>query len=109
MTNSADLPGSVQAFVDATNAGDTEAFLQTFSADPYLNDWGREFHGRDGVASWNQTDNIGVRSQFEVQGVRVEDGTYVVTMKVSGAGFNGIGPLAFTLDDAGKIDRLMIS
>jgi hypothetical protein len=32
-----------------------------------------------------------------------------VTVKVSGAGFNGTGPLAFTLDDAGKIDRLMIS
>ena len=109
MTNTADLPSSVQAFVDATNAGDTEAFLQAFSADPYLNDWGREFSGRDGVASWNQTDNIGVRSHFEVQGVRVEDGAYVVTMKVSGAGFNGTGPMAFTLDDAGKIDRLMIS
>ena len=109
MTTSADLPASIKTFVDATNAGDSDAFLNSFSGDPYLNDWGREFHGREGVASWNQTDNIGVKSHFEVQGVRVDDDTYVVTMKVSGAGFNGTGPLAFTLDDAGKIDRLMIS
>ena len=109
MTTSADLPAAIQAFVDATNAGDTDAFLDTFSTDPYLNDWGREFHGREGVASWNQTDNIGVESHFEIQGVRVENGTYVVTLKVAGRGFNGTGPMAFSLDDAGKIDRLVIS
>jgi SnoaL-like protein len=109
MSEPADLPAAIRAFVDATNAGDTDAFLATFSADPYLNDWGREFHGREGAASWNETDNIGVRAHFEVHGVRVENGAYVVTMKVSGGGFNGTGPLTFTLDDAGKIDRLVIS
>lgn len=48
-------PTAVQRFIDATNAGDTEAFLDAFTSDASLNDWGREFTGRDGIASWNRT------------------------------------------------------
>lgn len=93
------LPEPIQRFVDATNSGDTEAFVSLFTEDAYLNDWGREFHGRAGVRSWNETDNIGVDSHFEVLGVRSGDepDTYIATLRVSGNGYNGTGPLAFTL------------
>jgi hypothetical protein len=32
------------------------AFIASFTDDAYLVDWGREFHGHDGVARWNETD-----------------------------------------------------
>ena len=59
------VPAAVQDFIEATNRGDSAAFVAAFTEDAYLNDWGREFHGHDGVRSWNRTDNIGVRSHFE--------------------------------------------
>lgn len=104
------LPAAIQAFVDATNRGDSDAFLEAFSDDPTLEDWGRVFTGRAGVAAWDRSDNIGKQSHFEVVGV--EQGTapdvYVVTVRVTGGGYNGTSPLTFLLRD-GKIDRLTIA
>jgi hypothetical protein len=105
-----DLPVAIRDFIAATNRGDSDAFVAAFTEDAYLNDWGREFHGRDGVRSWNRTDNIGVRSHFEF--VSAEPGTtperYVVALKVTGDGFNGTGPMNFELRD-GRIAGLRIS
>ncbi|HEX4094347.1 MAG TPA: nuclear transport factor 2 family protein [Trebonia sp.] len=104
------LPGAIQTFIEATNRGDSDAFVAAFTPDVYLNDWGREFHGHDGVRAWNRTDNIGVRSQFELVGA--ESGStpasYAVTLKVTGDGFNGTGPMNFELRD-GLIASLRIS
>jgi hypothetical protein len=64
------------------------------------------------VRSWNRTDNIGVRSHFEL--VSAEPGstpgsyTVTVTVTVTGDGFNGTGPMDFELRD-GRIASLRIS
>ncbi|RWD65465.1 MAG: hypothetical protein EOS36_07655 [Mesorhizobium sp.] len=39
-------PDPIRRFVEATNAGDSEVFLDTFAADALLTDWGRSFRGR---------------------------------------------------------------
>jgi hypothetical protein len=105
-----ELPAAIRAFVDATNRGDSDGVVAAFTSDGYLNDWGREFHGADGVRSWDYTDNVGVQSHFEL--IAVEPGeepdTYVVTLRVSGNGFNGTGPMTFTLRD-GRIASLRIA
>ena len=104
------LPAAIQAFVDATNTGDTEAFVAAFTDDARLDDWGREFHGRDGVRSWDRTDNIGVQAHFEVTGAEPGPGpdTCTVTLAVTGGGYNGVGTMRFDLRD-GLIARLLIS
>lgn len=108
--STAALPAPIQEFIDATNNGDTERFVAAFTEDAYLNDWGREFHGKDGVRDWDGTDNIGKQAHFRV--VNVESGqheeSYVVTVEVSGNGYNGTSPLAFTLRDD-RIVQLRIS
>ena len=104
------LPAAIEAFIEATNRGDSDAFVAAFTEDAYLNDGGREFRGHDGVRSWNRTDNIGVRSHFEL--VSAEPGTapgsYTVTLTVTGDRFNGTGSLNFELRD-GRIASLRIS
>lgn len=104
------VPAAIQEFIDATNAGDTERFVATFTDDAYLNDWGREFRGPDGVRSWNETDNIGMKSQFEL--ISVEPGSahdeYTANIKVTSNRFNGTGPFKFELRD-GKIASLVLS
>ncbi|WJI36095.1 MULTISPECIES: nuclear transport factor 2 family protein [Mesorhizobium] len=47
------IPEPIRRFVEATNAGDTEAFLDTFADDAFLSDWGRDFHGREQIVRWN--------------------------------------------------------
>ena len=105
------LPPAILEFVDATNRGDSEAFVAAFGDDAYLNDWGREFHGRDGVASWNETDNIGKQAHFEVHGIRPGriERQYLLTVTVTGNGYNGPGVFTFRLDEAGLIARFVIA
>lgn len=99
----------IQRFIDATNAGDTEAFLEAFTPDAFLSDWGRDFTGRDGIAEWNKTDNIGVQSKFRLISVETAGADACrVRLAVSGNGYNGEGTMAFTLV-GGQISRLVIS
>jgi hypothetical protein len=103
------LPSAIQAFVDTTNAGDSEAFVATFTADATLYDWGRRFVGRDGVREWNTSDNIGVQAHFDVLGIEPGESAeaYVLTVRVTGNGYNGTSPLAFRLRD-GLVANLRI-
>jgi len=95
------MPAAVRAFFDATNAGDTEAFLAVFSADGVVDDWGREFHGRAAIKQWSDAENIGAHSTFDVTAAEERDGEYVVTATVGGGGFNG--PSHFTFRMAGDL------
>ncbi len=109
----ATMPPAIREFFEATNDGDSERFVAAFGPDAYLNDWGREFHGPDGAASWNRTDNIGKQAHFEVRDVRAVrgddlDGEYVVTVTVTGNGYNGPGEFTFDLVD-GLIARFVIA
>jgi ketosteroid isomerase-like protein len=93
-----DVPQAVQRMIDATNAGDRRAFVAAFTEDALLEDWGRRFHGHDGVASWDRTDNIGKNTRFEARGTRREGDTYVVTLDVTGDGYNGTSDIAFEVE-----------
>jgi ketosteroid isomerase-like protein len=104
------VPAAIQEFIDATNAADTERFVGVFTDDAYLNDWGREFHGPDGVRSWNETDNIGMKSHFDFISVEPGSGSgeYTATIKVTSNRFNGTGPFKFTVRDD-KVASLVLS
>ncbi|TIS52777.1 MAG: nuclear transport factor 2 family protein [Mesorhizobium sp.] len=101
-------PDPIRRFVEATNTGDTEAFLDTFTPDALLTDWGRSFRGRDGIARWNQSDNIGVQSHLDIVRIAQSNGAYQVRVKVAGNGFNGEGDMTFTLD-GDRIASLIIT
>lgn len=102
-------PPVIQRFIDATNAGDSAAFLEAFTPDAFLSDWGRDFTGRAGIASWDQSDNIGVQSKFRLLSVEANGpDAYQVKLAVSGNGYNGEGTMAFALV-GGRISRLVIS
>ena len=102
-----DLDPPIRAMFDATNAGDSDAFLAAFADDAVLVDWGRTFTGHEQIASWNANENIGVQSHIDVTGV-ARDGDRVITgVQVTGNGYNGGGSFAFETAD-GHITRMEI-
>jgi hypothetical protein len=84
-----DLDPAVARMIDATNREDTDAFLAAFAADAVVDDWGTEFAGRERIARWNHTDNIGKHSRFAVTGVSTAGDRSTVSVTVSRDGFNG--------------------
>ncbi len=88
----------IHRFVEATNEGDTEAFLSIFTNDAVLIDWGRKFRGRQQIAQWNETDNIGVQSRLRIVSIAPSKGACRVRIAVTGNGFNGEGDMTFKLD-----------
>jgi hypothetical protein len=103
-----EVPAPIRRMMDATNAGDSDAFVACFSEDASLEDWGRVFHGHDGVRSWDASDNIGKQAHFEAAGARRDGGDWIVTLDVTGGGFNGTSDIRFTLD-GDRIARMLIT
>ena len=101
------LPAPVQAVFDATNADDTDAFLDSFTADGVVDDWGREFHGREAIKGWSDGENIGVRARLTPTAVETRGGEHVVTATVAGGGFNGPSHFAFRVD-GDRVSRMTI-
>jgi hypothetical protein len=101
------LPGIIATFFDATNRGDTRAFLAAFAPNAVLVDWGRTFIGVNKIASWDQTDNIGVASQLTVLSWTGDDNGGDAKVAVKGGGFNGTGTMTFACKQ-GLIQQLTI-
>jgi hypothetical protein len=104
---STDLPPPVARLLEATNAEDTTSFLESFTEDGVVDDWGREFAGRDRIAEWDAAENIGVHSRIEATSVEVDGDTVRFGVRVSGGGYNGGGTFTAVLRD-GKVARLLI-
>lgn len=93
-----ELAAPIRRMFDATNRGDSEAFLDAFADGATLDDWGRTFTGREAIAGWNARENIGVNSHLEATGVEQEGDEIRVGVAVTGGGYNGGGSMTFTLD-----------
>ena len=103
-----ELPPAVQRMIDATNDGDSAAFVAAFAPDALLIDWGKEFAAAEGIAAWNESDNIGRKAHFEVAAVEQDGDDWVVTLDVTGGGFNGTSDFRFTIVDD-RIQRMEIA
>ncbi|HVW92813.1 MAG TPA: nuclear transport factor 2 family protein [Devosia sp.] len=104
-----EVPEILAAFAAAINRGDTAAFLDFFTEDGEVNDWGRRFIGRDAIRKWSDAETIGAHGTLTVTDVlasspeRIEADTYWKS-----EAFTGPGRFVFTLAD-GKIRELRIS
>jgi hypothetical protein len=103
-----ELDPAIRQMIDATNSGDSDAFLAAFADDAVVDDWGRRFTGHEEIAGWNERENIGVNSHIDVTGVEREGDSVRVGVAVSGDGYNGGGAFTFVL--AGdRIARMVIT
>lgn len=112
MTTQGDLRGpeldpTVRRMIEATNAEDTRAFLDTFAEDAVVDDFGRRFTGKTQIAAWSDRENIGTHNRIEVTGVSQDGDDIILSIQVSGNGYNGGGTFAIHSRD-GMIRRMTI-
>lgn len=101
------LPDVVQVVLAAANRGDVDAFLDSFGAGGVVDDWGREFVGRDAIRRWSDAEFIGKQVTLAVTDVDHDGDRTVVSAQVGGNGFNGPSHFGFDLDGA-KVARMTI-
>ncbi|MCB5910200.1 nuclear transport factor 2 family protein [Streptomyces pinistramenti] len=99
------LPPPVQRALYRANGGDTDGFADCFAHDGAVNDWGREFRGREEIRGWSDAEFTGKQVTLEVTGASTEGATTTVSTQVGGNGFHGPSVFAFTVD--GDRIRLM--
>ena len=102
------LPAAITDVIDGTNDRDRPRFLGAFAENAIIDDWGRSFAGRAAIAGWNDAENMGTANQITVTGYRQAGDLHVVTIDVTGRGYNGPGTMTFTLDD-GLVTRIAIT
>lgn len=93
-----ELPEPVRRAVAAANAHDTEGFLDQFTEQGAVDDWGRRFEGRDAIQGWSDREFIGVRVSLKVAGVTRHGDQVTVAAQVGGNGFNGPSDFTFTVE-----------
>lgn len=60
------LPAAVGRLVTAINEGDTDAFVDCFAHDAFIDDWGTVYDGHEGIRRWARTDAIGANATMTV-------------------------------------------
>lgn len=89
MSELVDVPAPVRAFVEAINAADTEAFVEVFAPEGFVNDWGTRYAGHEGVRRWAGSDAIGAGARMTLLSATTEGDTTTVRFDWRSRVFNG--------------------
>lgn len=101
-------PEPIHSFVSAVNAHDEQRFLDSFTDDGVVDDWGREFAGREAIKAWSDEEFIGAHGTMDVTTVVERDGEVQVTAEWRSTHANGLSMFAFTVR-GDKIARMRIT
>lgn len=105
--NELNIPEPVASFFDAVNRHDEQAFLDAFTPDGVVDDWGREFAGRAAIKAWSDKEFIGARGVLNFENCTVTDGVILVVGDWRSNYANGLSAFSFVVAD-GKITRMTI-
>lgn len=103
-----DVPAPLDAFIEAVNTQDEQAFLDAFTTDGFVDDWGRVFTGRDEIKAWSDREFLGSQGSLAVEEVATADDGRV-TVVGDWRSNHANGRSAFTFDvDGGKVASMTI-
>lgn len=100
-------PEPVATFIDRVNAHDDEAFLDAFTTDGIVDDWGRTFTGRDAIKAWSDKEFIGSAGVLTVEEVTSAGATVTVVGDWRSNHANGRSMFVFDID-GDKVARMTI-
>lgn len=108
------LPMVIQSFIKATNEHDGVAFIDTFVDDALVNDFARNFWGKDSIQRWSDKEMIGDKVTLKADEIIEHYGEFMITALTDGNYDKSKSPdptyldYFFTLKD-NKIVRLIIT
>lgn len=108
MTNPVATPEPVASFIDAVNRHDREAFLDAFTDDGAVDDWGRVFAGRAEIDGWSEQEFIGARGTLTPEEVSIDGDAVTVVGDWRSTHANGRSRFVF-LVDGDRLSRMTIS
>ncbi len=84
MTNKIEVPQVIKSFISAVNSHNGEAFINAFADDALVNDFARNFWGKEGIKKWSDEEMIKAKVTFETDEVMEHYGDYMVTALTDG-------------------------
>ncbi len=93
-----EAPAPVDAFIAGVNAHDEQAFLDAFTDDGVVDDWGREFTDREAIKAWSDHEFIGANGTMDVQRVDTDGDQVVVVADWRSTHANGLSEFTFDVD-----------
>lgn len=101
------IPEPVASFLERVNAHDEQGFLDAFTDNGAVDDWGRTFTGREQIKAWSDKEFIGSRGTLAVEEVSVAGNTVTVVGDWRSNHANGRSKFVFeTADD--KLAKMTI-
>lgn len=102
------VPEPISSFIDTVNRHDDRGFLDAFTADGVVDDWGRTFTGREAIQGWSDVEFIGAHGVLTPEEVST-DGRGHVTVVGDWRSTHANGRSRFTfLTDGARITRMTI-
>lgn len=101
------IPEPVANFIDTVNAHDDLGFLDAFPSDGVVDDWGREFQGREAIKAWSDKEFIGATGILTPEEVTVDGNDVIVVGDWRSTHANGRSSFAFIID-GDKLSRMTI-
>src|SRR5882724_553576 len=84
MSNELQMPQAIAAFINATNAQNTDELLITLTDSAVITDEGQEYRGIAAIKAWSDEKYIGAKVTLDVVEVVNSNGKTIVTVKVDG-------------------------
>ena len=97
----------VASFIDAVNKHDEEGFLDAFTTEGAVDDWGRVFTGREQIKAWSDKEFIGALGTLTPEEVFDDAGELVVVGDWRSNHANGRSRFAFSTEGE-KIVKMTI-
>ncbi|PRA06179.1 polyketide cyclase [Arthrobacter sp. MYb229] len=92
------IPEPVASFITAVNNHDEQAFLDAFTPKGAVDDWGRDFTGRDQIKTWSDKEFIGSHGTLTVEKVERVGGSITVIGDWRSTHANGRSKFVFDVD-----------
>ena len=113
MKNKNELPEVIVNFISAVNSHNGEAFVDAFTNDALVNDFARNFWGKEAIKEWSDEEMIRAKVTFETDEVTEHYGDYLITALTDGEYDKTKAPDPLYLDyffsiKDGKIVKLII-
>jgi ketosteroid isomerase-like protein len=84
MSKQIQLPEVIETFIKATNDHDGDTYISAFTEDALVNDFSRNFWGKDQIKDWADKEIIEPKVTFKTDGIVEHYGDFLITALTDG-------------------------